>query len=525
MRLLLTVLAAVLTFGQSTEGLRILGLFPLNGRSHWIMGERLLTSLAERGHTVDVVTHFTVKEPPANYTEISLEGTIESVVNKLELSHVVEFNNQNFELLTRMVGDQICKLMEYPKLKQLIDNPPKDPPYDLVIVEMFLASCYLAFGRHLNVPMVGVVTAGSDEWFTEKLGNPFNPSFVPSLFTSYDQKMNFWQRLMNTFLTNMVAFQLDRYVNPQQQYVQKYFGINATITDLYHDLDLLLVNSHHSLLGIRPLTMGIVEVGGLHVKDDGKPLPADLQKWLDESKHGCILFTFGSMVRIETFPESLLRSVYKVFEKIAPVRVLMKVGKKEELLPGLPKNVMTKPWFPQVAVLKHKNTKAFITHGGLMGLQESVHFGVPLVGIPLYGDQHGNLDSASKKLFAVNLRSFKEVNEKTLGDAINTVLYNETYRANIKKVSELFKDRPMSAVDTAIYWIEYVARHGKILQSPAIHLSWWQVHLFDVYGFMLACIVLILYVFVLLVRKLKRKLLGSSCDHKSKKSSNSKKNK
>lgn len=522
--LLLAVLLLVLTFGQS-KGLRILGIFPLNGRSHWTMGERLLTSLAERGHTVDVITHYTVKEPPKNYKEISLEGTLESMVNKVELSQVLEFNNMNFELLTEIAGDKICQLMEHPKLKKFIENPPKDPPYDLVIVEIFMSPCYLAFGRHLNVPMVGVMTSGAHDWFSEKIGNPFHPSFIPSLFTYYDQRMNFWQRLVNTVLMNVVSVQLDYYMNKQQHYVQKYFNINASISELYHDLSIVLLNSHHSLFGIKPLTMGIVEVGGLHVVDDNKPLPSDLQKWLDESTHGCILFTFGSMVRIETFPESLLRAAYKVFEKIAPVRVLMKVAKKEELLPGLPKNVMTMPWFPQVAVLKHKNTKAFITHGGLMGTQEAIRFGVPLIGIPLFGDQHGNLESAARKLIAVNLGAFNNVNEKTLGDAINTILYNETYRTNIKKVSQLFNDRPMSAVDTAIYWIEYVARHGRILQSPAIYLSWWQVNLFDVYGFVLACVALILLVVALLLRKLKRLLLGSSCPHKPSKSSNSKKNK
>lgn len=57
-----------------------------------------------------------------------------------------------------------------------------------------------------------------------------------------------------------------------------------------------------------------------------------------------------SMMRIESFPKAVLETFYKVFEEIAPVRVLMKVAKKEELLPGLPKNVMIQPWLPQVAV-------------------------------------------------------------------------------------------------------------------------------------------------------------------------------
>ncbi|CAD6220313.1 GSCOCG00004998001-RA-CDS, partial [Cotesia congregata] len=43
----------------------------------------------------------------------------------------------------------------------------------------------------------------------------------------------------------------------------------------------------------------------------------------------------------------------------------------------------------------------------------------------------------------------------------------------------------MSPLDTAVYWIEYVIRHGKTaLRSPAVNMYWWQVALVDVYVFL-----------------------------------------
>lgn len=77
----------------------------------------------------------------------------------------------------------------------------------------------------------------------------------------------------------------------------------------------------------------------------------ELEKWLNESTSGVIYFTLGSMVNIETFEEKTMRAIYSVFEKIAPVRVLMKVANKDKLLPGLPANIKTSSWIPQVAVL------------------------------------------------------------------------------------------------------------------------------------------------------------------------------
>lgn len=58
------------------------------------------------------------------------------------------------------------------------------------------------------------------------------------------------------------------------------------------------------------------------------------------------------------------------------------------------------------------------------------------------------------------------------------------YRTNVLRVSKMFKDRPMTPVDTAIYWIEFIHRHGKdAMKSPIVNMTWWQTSLLDVYTF------------------------------------------
>lgn len=46
-----------------TKSYRILGVFPLAGRSHMLMFEKLMKELAKKGHEVDVLTHFPLKKP------------------------------------------------------------------------------------------------------------------------------------------------------------------------------------------------------------------------------------------------------------------------------------------------------------------------------------------------------------------------------------------------------------------------------------------------------------------------------
>lgn len=48
---------------QTGENAKILALFTLPGKSHFNMFEPFLKGLVQRGHEVDVVSHFPQKEP------------------------------------------------------------------------------------------------------------------------------------------------------------------------------------------------------------------------------------------------------------------------------------------------------------------------------------------------------------------------------------------------------------------------------------------------------------------------------
>ncbi|EFN87669.1 UDP-glucuronosyltransferase 2B13 [Harpegnathos saltator] len=143
-----------------------------------------------------------------------------------------------------------------------------------------------------------------------------------------------------------------------------------------------------------------------------------------------------------------------------------------------------------------------------MGTQEAISYGVPMIGIPLFGDQRVNIQSYVKKKVAISLNSISDVTEEKLTSALNTILKDPIYRENTQKLSRLFLDRPMSALDTAIYWVEYAAKYGNFLQSPAVRFSWWQRRLLDVYAFLLFVVSAVLLAALFILRKIKRLLFG-----------------
>ena len=77
------------------------------------------------------------------------------------------------------------------------------------------------------------------------------------------------------------------------------------------------------------------------------------------------------------------------------------------------------------------------------------------------------------------------------------------YSKNMKTLSTIFKDRPLSAMDTAIYWIEYVIRHKGAyhLRSPAADMHFYEYLLLDVILFVIFIIFSLTIVIYLVLQK------------------------
>lgn len=80
-----------------------------------------------------------------------------------------------------------------------------------------------------------------------------------------------------------------------------------------------------------------------------------------------------------------------------------------------------------IDILEHKNVKAFVTHGGLMGTLESIYAAVPMVGFPLFNDQIQNIKKYEELKIAILLEHESITSEK-FTKALNAVLKNSSFR-------------------------------------------------------------------------------------------------
>lgn len=79
---LIAIVLATVTY-HDVDAYKILGVFPMVARSHYIVGNALMKGLADAGHEVTIISPFQEKNPIKNYKEVYLEGLKEQLFSGL----------------------------------------------------------------------------------------------------------------------------------------------------------------------------------------------------------------------------------------------------------------------------------------------------------------------------------------------------------------------------------------------------------------------------------------------------------
>lgn len=517
--------AAVPFVPQTNNTLKILCVFGHPGKSHFYVVKPILEELARRGHDLTVISYFPrtngnkKEEPLPNYKDIDLANEKYDVFNEpidmnlishlpvltllKELSVLYEFGKNSCE--NAFTNEEVQKLLT------------SEEKYDLIFTENFNTDCFLAFVHKFEVPFVGISTCQIMTWTNERLGNPDDAANTPTVFVSRNRPMRFFDRLTNYLWIRLVNFVYDFYYDSGQRVaVEEFFGYDFPhLKDIARSQAALLVNTHPSLHGARPLLPNVVEIGGVHLPTTMKPLPHQIGKFLDEANEGVLYLSLGSMIKATSMPPAVLQAMLDALGSI-PRKVLWKWEGDD--LPGKPDNVFISRWLPQFDILHHPNVKAYFGHAGLLGLTEAIHASVPMVLMPMFGDQFANAAAAENRGVAVVLE-YEKINVAKLRHALDEVFNDTRYRENMEKLSKAFRDRPLSPMETAVWWIEYVGRGNGLtyIRSDLADMPWYQRESVDVVLFLSLILVLVAYYVM-------KKLISKPLNHYGRRWSRSRRN-
>ena len=371
--------------------------------------------------------------------------------------------------------------------------------------------------------------------------SPAPMSLIPHPFLSFTDRMTYSERLQNVFFSTLENLMSHFFHFPLQvRFLSKL--LNQSNNEIYlfkediynrhfkadkpsllhmikHGVSMVLLNNHFTLNYPQALLPNMIEIGGFHVKIETNPLPEDIQNFIDESKHGVVYFSLGGNLKPSKMAAEKKEAIIEALSKIKE-RVIWKWDDDSIVVDK--NKFLVRKWLPQDDILAHPKVKLFVTHGGLLSCTESIYRGIPIVGIPIFGDQLMNMARASTLGWGVYV-NYQNLTEPSLSWALNEVLSQQKYHQNVITVSKRLQDQLQTPMEKAISSVEYVIRHqgAYFMQSSGQHLNLIEYHNLDVFATFAAVLFLVIMIAIIIIKTIsnlsyKTKKAKSTSDKKKK---------
>lgn len=498
---------------SSTSFLGKLLVIPMDG-SHWVGIKAIAQEMGRRGHQVTVVMpevsmrmgpgkHYDTLTYPVPYDKAfidSMMSTHKDLMSK-DAQPFMEKMRRRITQIQNITGF-IFTTAECLLFNDSLISHLQQQGFDAVLTDPMVPTGSL-MAHKFGLPTVNLLRGIPCSLDFKSAGCPSPPSYVPRFFTGYTDKMSFKQRVFNTIVALLEPLMCRLLYWHFDQLAYQFLGEEVGVAKVLSDSDIWLLRIDFTLEFPRPLMPNIVLVGGINC-DVRNPLPEDLKPWVSE-KDGFVVFTLGSIV--SEMPDETRNIFFEAFKQIPQKVIWRYTGPIPE---NVPENVKIMKWVPQNDLLAHPGARAFITHAGSHGLFEGLCHAVPMLMVPLNGDQPDNAQRLESRGAGVVL-NILTVTTESLVEGLREVINNPRYKENLQKLSALHTDRPVDPLDLSVYWTEYVMRHkgAKHLKSAVYELNWIQYYCLDVIALLstmtLVFIVLIIKCLKLCFRKLSRK--------------------
>ncbi|XP_023379449.1 UDP-glucuronosyltransferase 3A1-like [Pteropus vampyrus] len=368
-------------------------------------------------------------------------------------------------------------------LRSDIVDSLKNENFDLLVVEGF-DFCGFLVAEKLGKPFVTTLPC---TFGTLDFGLPSPISYVP-VFTSFlTDQMDFWGRVKNFLM--FIGFLMKQWKlhSTSDDIIKEHFqeGSRPVLSHLLRKAELWFVNSDFAFEFARPLLPNTVYIGGLMAKPT-KAVPQEFETFIAKfGDSGFVLVVLGSMV--DSFQsQNVLKEMNSAFAHL-PQGVIWRY--KSSHWPKdikLSANVKMVDWLPQNDLLAHPRIRLFVTHGGLNSIMEAIQHAVPIVGLPIFADQPGNMVRVEAKKFGVSI-SFKQIKAETLALTMKQVIEDKRYKSAAVAASIIMRSHPLTPTQRLVGWINHVLQTGGAahLKPHAFQQPWYEQYLLDVFLFLL----------------------------------------
>ncbi|XP_016964630.1 UDP-glucuronosyltransferase [Drosophila biarmipes] len=456
------------------ESHHILGLFVNVHRSQLMVHLAVCRALLQRGHHLTLVTTLALEEQEVreNVSHILIPWKQpENEDHRASSSDLILRLERMFKRLEHS-GD----LLTLPEWKKFLKNAPKTP-YDLLLLGYHFNDHLLGVAAHFNCPAAIISTQQPTGFVNSLMGNPEERWYVPQPYDGHQRSglsawlFGVWEKLMEILARRVLARIYSSHF-PEPHY--------PSFEAMRRSVVLALSNHHMISEGpIAPLLPNMVDIGGIVLEQE--PNKAALE--FSTSNRSIIIFSLGTRFTWRKSSQKLLQTFTKAFAQFPDYNIYWTYdGPNRSALSLDYPHLKVAKWWPQRQLLASGKARLFITHGGKGSLSEALYYGVPMLGLPLIGDQRGNLLKMQAKNWGLTL-STHNLTHSELSKAMNGILSSPSYAESVSQASQIYRDRPMRSSTLSTYWIEYIIRHkgANHLYHPARHQNIVEYYSIDVH--------------------------------------------
>lgn len=465
---------------------------PIMFESHLYIFKTLATALDQEGHETHFLVsegrevppspHYRLQRYPGIFNSSTADSFLQSKVNNifsgrltfLELFDILDHYSQNCDAVVGSV--EVMRRLKEAKFDLLLVDPNEMCGF---VIAHILGVQYAVFGTGL--------------WYPAEAGAPAPLSYVPEFNSLLTDRMTLPERIANTAVYLVQRIGIQYIALPKYDRIMKKYGVQPQVAmnDLVQGSRLWMLCTDLALEFPRPTLPHVVYIGGILTKPPS-PLPEHFETWVnDTAEHGFVVVSFGAGVKY--LSHDIAHKLAGALARL-PQRVVWRFS-------GIPpqnlgNNTKLVDWMPQNDLLGHANTRAFLSHGGLNSIYEAMYHGVPVVGVPLFGDHYDTMTRVAAKGMGIMLH-WKSMTEDDLYSALTSVIKDSKYRKQARVLSTIHKDQPGHPVTRAVYWICYILRHkgANHLRAAVYDVSVYQYFLIDVVLSVAAALTLLIFAF------------------------------
>ncbi|XP_077304338.1 UDP-glucuronosyltransferase 1A1-like isoform X6 [Lithobates pipiens] len=442
--------------------------------SLWLAMSSVVEKLSQRGHQIVMVVpevHFYINKMdnvtvrtftvPFNkeFMESLVKETGHDIFQYRPVLQDVKFMYDRIVNITSFVVTQCEYLLQNDSLIKYLE----DYKFDAMLNDP-VYPCGEIIAEHLSIPSVSFIRGAFFGADLEATQSPVPASYVPRFFTVYTDHMEFTQRAKNFIISYIDQIVCRLFYAPYARLASDYLQKDVTVMDLFSRASIWLLRYDFVFEFPRPTMPNMIFIGGINCVRRN-PLTEDFEKLVNSSgDHGFVVFSLGSMV--SEIPIHKAMDIAEALRSIPQTVIWRYTGPVPS---NLGENTHLVKWLPQNDLLAHPKARAFITHAGSHGIYEGICNAVPMVMLPLFGDQMDNAKRIESRGGGITLNVLELIPED-LSNALTSVINNSSYKENIQRLSDLHLDRPIHPLDLAVHWVEFVMRHkGAPHLRPAAH--------------------------------------------------------